>query len=102
MLYRGLVGPEPPTHPEIAAFRKGFNLPCSGGFNFSEVSVLPCSSFKGDSCTCLRFLSYSKVAPQHFGVSFIHLELPVPMTFLTVQLSFNQTLVSSLYVLGSI
>ena len=37
MLFRAVVGPEPPTHPKIQAFRHGFDLPCSNSFRFTEV-----------------------------------------------------------------
>lgn len=40
MLYRVVVGSEPPSHPEIQAFRYGFDLPCRNGFRFSEVCPL--------------------------------------------------------------
>ncbi len=36
-LYRSIIGTEPPNHPELQAFRKGFQLPCSNGFTFFEV-----------------------------------------------------------------
>jgi hypothetical protein len=37
MLYKSVIGPEFPNHPEIQAFIKGFNLACRNGFNFSQV-----------------------------------------------------------------
>jgi hypothetical protein len=37
MLYRGVLGVAPPTHPEFSTFIKGFTLPCRGGFSFPEV-----------------------------------------------------------------
>jgi hypothetical protein len=37
MLYRSVIGPEFPNHPELQAFKKGFNLACRNGFNFSQV-----------------------------------------------------------------
>jgi hypothetical protein len=38
MLYRGVVGTEPASHPEIQAFKQGFELPCRNGFSFFDVS----------------------------------------------------------------
>lgn len=38
MLYRSVVGTEPPNHPEFTAFKQGFELPCRNGFNFKDVS----------------------------------------------------------------
>ena len=43
MLFRAVVGLEPPTHPKIQAFRHGFVLPCSNGFRFTEVCC--CDNF---------------------------------------------------------
>ena len=37
MLYTSIVGPEPPNHPELQAFMKGFALKCSNGFTFLDV-----------------------------------------------------------------
>ena len=37
MLYWSVMGPEPHTHPELQAFRQGFQLPCRNGFNFCDV-----------------------------------------------------------------
>ena len=37
MLHRSVVGAEPPSHPELRAFRSGFNLTCRNGFSFPEV-----------------------------------------------------------------
>jgi hypothetical protein len=37
MLYRSVIGAEPPSHPELQAFLKGFRLPCRNGFNFPKV-----------------------------------------------------------------
>lgn len=39
MLYAGAVGTEPPTHPEFAAFKMGFELPCINSFKFTDVSI---------------------------------------------------------------
>jgi hypothetical protein len=38
MLYRSVIGPEPPSHPELLAFRKGFELRCHNGLTFFDVS----------------------------------------------------------------
>lgn len=37
LLHRAIVGSEPAAHPELAAFRRGFQLRCRNGFNFCEV-----------------------------------------------------------------
>lgn len=39
MLYRPIIGNEPPQHPEIQAFLDGFRLPCPNGFDFIHVRV---------------------------------------------------------------
>jgi hypothetical protein len=39
MLYRPIIGNEPPQHPEIQAFLDGFRLPCPNGFDFIHVCV---------------------------------------------------------------
>jgi len=38
MLYKSVIGPEFPNHPELQAFMKGFGLPCRNGFTFAQVS----------------------------------------------------------------
>ena len=40
MLFRVVMGSESPNHPEIQAFRHGFDLPCRNGFSFTEVCHL--------------------------------------------------------------
>ena len=54
MLYRAIVGPAQPDHPDIQAFLRGFQLPCRNGYRFTDVSVswliLP---FLSSSQTCL-------------------------------------------------
>lgn len=40
MLYRAIVGPAQPEHPDIQAFLRGFQLPCRNGFRFTDVSVV--------------------------------------------------------------
>jgi hypothetical protein len=51
MLYRAIVGPALPDHPDIQAFLRGFQLPCYNGFRFTDVSV---------SCVILPSLSSSQ------------------------------------------
>ncbi|KAF8233802.1 hypothetical protein L208DRAFT_1265141, partial [Tricholoma matsutake] len=37
ILYRAIVGPSQPDHPDILAFLLGFNLPCRNGFSFPKL-----------------------------------------------------------------
>jgi hypothetical protein len=39
MLYRAVIGTEPPNHPELMAFKRGLMLPCRNGFNFFKVTI---------------------------------------------------------------
>lgn len=39
MLYRATIGFALPSHPEMEAFIKGFELQCSNGFKLSKVSL---------------------------------------------------------------
>lgn len=39
MLYRAIVGPAQPDHPDIQAFLRGFQLPCHNGYCFTDVSA---------------------------------------------------------------
>ena len=39
MLYRAIVGPAQPDHPDIQAFLQGFQLPCRNGYRFTNVSI---------------------------------------------------------------
>ena len=38
MLYRSVIGTEPPNHPEMRAFTRGLRLPCRNGLTFFDVS----------------------------------------------------------------
>ncbi|KAJ6450648.1 hypothetical protein C8R45DRAFT_1113986 [Mycena sanguinolenta] len=49
ILYTALIGPQPATHDELAAFLAGLRLPCLNGFTFTEVL----RSFPGGSSTFL-------------------------------------------------
>ncbi|KAJ7667002.1 hypothetical protein DFH06DRAFT_1185214 [Mycena polygramma] len=49
MLYRGLIGSQPPSHAEPAAVFKGLQLRCANGFDFFQVIC----SFPGGSSTFL-------------------------------------------------
>jgi len=40
MLYRAIIGPALPSHPEFQAFYEGFKMPCANGFSLLEVSLL--------------------------------------------------------------
>jgi len=40
MLYRAVVGPAQPNHPELQAFFEGFRLPCENGFSTIRVSCI--------------------------------------------------------------
>lgn len=40
MLYRATIGFALPSHPEMEAFIKGFELKCPNGFKLSKVSLL--------------------------------------------------------------
>ena len=61
MLYKAVIGSEPPSHPEVQPFRHGFDLQCRSGFKFTEVR----SGKYIHSVTWLfsRFSSHSLVAP---------------------------------------
>jgi hypothetical protein len=37
MLYRSVIGTEPPNHPEIRAFTRGLELRCCNGLTFFDV-----------------------------------------------------------------
>ncbi|KAJ7436551.1 hypothetical protein FB451DRAFT_1417408 [Mycena latifolia] len=36
MLYRSVIGSEPPSHPDLIALATGFRLPCRNGFTFTR------------------------------------------------------------------
>ena len=39
MLYKAIIGPAVPAHPELEAFFTGFQLRCENGFSLLEVSL---------------------------------------------------------------
>lgn len=51
MLYRAIVGPAQPDHPDIQAFLRGFQLPCHNGYRFTDVGV-SCEILPSPSLTC--------------------------------------------------
>jgi hypothetical protein len=55
MLYRAIVGPAQPDHPDIQAFLRGFQLPCHNGYRFTDVRV---------SCVILPSLSHTCLSSQ--------------------------------------
>ncbi|KAJ7675261.1 hypothetical protein B0H17DRAFT_1140337 [Mycena rosella] len=69
MLYRSVIGSEPPLHPDLVALSRGFWLPCRNGFTFTQFirSVL------GGSDTFLVSVMTSVVGPltllSHISIS---------------------------------
>lgn len=54
MLYRAVIGPEHFTHPELQAFKRGFQLPCRNGFNFPEVCTFCQTLYIADDLQAAR------------------------------------------------
>ncbi|KAJ7511954.1 hypothetical protein B0H11DRAFT_2371466 [Mycena galericulata] len=59
LLYRAVIGSEPPTHPDVISLSRGFRLPCQNGFTFTRYI----RSFAGGSDRFLADIMASVVGP---------------------------------------
>ncbi|PPR06478.1 hypothetical protein CVT24_002564 [Panaeolus cyanescens] len=74
MLYRSLIGPVLPSHPEIAAFLRGFNLETNGGFSMKRLRYL----LVGGTEALLNRVWSSRI--QDFSSLLPFLRFPAPKT----------------------
>ncbi|EPQ49961.1 hypothetical protein GLOTRDRAFT_123678 [Gloeophyllum trabeum ATCC 11539] len=58
ILYRAIMGPEPPFHPEFEAFCAGFYLPCRNGFTLRKFA----NAFEGGSEAFIDIVYSSRIA----------------------------------------
>ncbi|KAK7439179.1 hypothetical protein VKT23_017669 [Stygiomarasmius scandens] len=62
ILYQATIGLEPPMHPEIQAFIRGFRLQCRGATEMFDFAKAICCGFKGGSAGFLSQLSLSHIS----------------------------------------